>query len=754
MHSLQYAYRDRRARKGDFRRLWIQRINAAARINGLSYSRLIAGLHHAGVEVDRKVLADLAVTDPDAFAQLVGWPRRPCRRPRCRRPAARPPRETPAPAWWGPSGGRLLTALGLRHQRVQRLRRLVSRRSVRRSEGVFVVEGTELLAAPSTPGPRSRPSIVAAGGPARRPGPAVASALDRARTAGVRVFELAPGVLEQGGRHRHPPAAPGRASDAGGRTLDDLAAGRPSSSSASTCGTRGTPAPSSGAPTPPGPTRVVCCAGTVDPYNPKTVRASAGSRLPRPGGGRGRTGRVLEPLRPRRAAAGWAALARGGTDYADVDWRRPGPGARQRGVGAARRSEPLLDGGVDHPHGRPGRVAQRRHGRRRALLRGRSRAGPGPGAAARGPTRPMEDAGRPPATPPTIAVIDAADVARRRRPPAAAASTPARRWPRWAEVLGKRSAAGPGPPRARALDPSARRDAGQAPPRGPQRDRGRWSPSGAAGARRRASASAALEADRLDLTEVLPVGAPCARGHLHLVTRTRDELEDVFVGMGFAVAEGPEVETDWYNFEALNIPPAHPARGMWDTFYLDLGEPETVVLRTHTSPVQIRLMEAASHDLPIHAVMPGRCYRRDTPDARHLAVFHQIEGLVVDRGITFADLAGTIETFTAAYFGPDIHSAPAAGLLPLHRAVGRVRDHLHHLPRETAAGRARSTGWIELGGCGMVDPAVFDAVGHRPDGVVRVRLRFRHRPLRPDAPRDPRHARRCIENDIRFLRQF
>jgi len=128
------------------------------------------------------------------------------------------------------------------------------------------------------------------------------------------------------------------------------------------------------------------------------------------------------------------------------------------------------------------------------------------------------------------------------------------------------------------------------------------------------------------------------------VTQARAELEDVFVGMGFTVAEGPEAESDWYNFEALNIPPSHPARDMYDTLYLDIGEPETVLLRTHTSPVQIHLMEDAVRDgtLPIHAVMPGKCFRLDTPDARHLPVFNQIEGLVVDRGITFGDLAGTI----------------------------------------------------------------------------------------------------------------
>ncbi|HZM56195.1 MAG TPA: phenylalanine--tRNA ligase subunit alpha, partial [Acidimicrobiales bacterium] len=219
---------------------------------------------------------------------------------------------------------------------------------------------------------------------------------------------------------------------------------------------------------------------------------------------------------------------------------------------------------------------------------------------------------------------------------------------------------------------------------------------------------------RIDLTEFIPgsIAAPPARGHLHLVSQTRDELEDVFVGMGFEVAEGPEIETDWFNFGALNIPPAHPARGMWDTFYLNLGEPETTLLRTHTSPVQIHLMEQAVVDggLPVHAVIPGRCYRRDTPDARHLPVFHQIEGLVVDKGITFADLAGTIEVFTTAYFGPDIHSRLRPAYFPFTEpsAEFEVTCTICH---GEGCRTCSMTGWIELGGCGMVDPAVFDAVG-------------------------------------------
>ena len=218
---------------------------------------------------------------------------------------------------------------------------------------------------------------------------------------------------------------------------------------------------------------------------------------------------------------------------------------------------------------------------------------------------------------------------------------------------------------------------------------------------------------RIDLTEFVPgsLPAPARRGHLHLVTQTQAALEDVFVGMGFEVEEGPEIETDWYNFEALNIPPAHPARGMWDTFYLN-SAPREHVLRTHTSPVQIHLMERAlaQGTLPIHAVMPGRCYRRDTPDARHLPVFHQIEGLVVDRGITFADLAGTIEVFTTAYFGPDIHSRLRPAYFPFTEPSAEF-EVTCTICLGAGCQTCSQTGWIELGGCGMVDPAVFDAVG-------------------------------------------
>ncbi len=261
---------------------------------------------------------------------------------------------------------------------------------------------------------------------------------------------------------------------------------------------------------------------------------------------------------------------------------------------------------------------------------------------------------------------------------------------------------------------------------------------------------------RIDLTEFIPgsIPAPALRGHQHLVSQTQASLEDVFVGMGFEVAEGPEIETDWFNFGALNIPPSHPARGMWDTFYLNLGAPETTLLRTHTSPVQVHLMEAAvvGGDLPIHAVMPGRCYRRDTPDARHLAVFHQIEGLVVDKGITFADLAGTIEVFTTAYFGPDIHARLRPAYFPFTEPSAEF-EVTCTICRGAGCRTCSHTGWIELGGCGMVDPAVFAAVGIDADEWTGFAFGFgidRCAQMRHQIP----DMRALTENDIRFLRQF
>src|ERR1017187_171949 len=271
----------------------------------------------------------------------------------------------------------------------------------------------------------------------------------------------------------------------------------------------------------------------------------------------------------------------------------------------------------------------------------------------------------------------------------------------------------------------------------------------------RARAQVLLD-DGLDLGDVVvsDVRWPASIGHPSLVALTQRELEDVFVAMGFTVSESPEVETDWYNFEALNIPPAHPARGLWDTFYVDLGEPETVVLRTHTSPTQIHLMEAAvaQKSLPLHSVMPGRCYRRDTPDSSHLATFHQIEGLVVDRGITFADLAGVIETFTRAYFGADIASRLRPGFFPFTEPSAEF-EITCTICRGDGCRTCSQTGWLELGGSGMLDPAVLEAVGI--DGAEWSGFAFG---FGIDRCAQMRHQigdmRALIENDVRFLRQF
>ena len=322
------------------------------------------------------------------------------------------------------------------------------------------------------------------------------------------------------------------------------------------------------------------------------------------------------------------------------------------------------------------------------------------------------------------------------------------------EYLGKRS------PLTRAhralggLDPEARKEAGRRLHEARARLEARLAERRAALAQ--GERAEALQADRLDLTEVIPdqVLAAPSRGRLHPVTQAQAQLEDVFIGMGFTVAEGPEAESDWYNFEALNIPPAHPARGMYDTMYLDVGEPETVLLRTHTSPVQIHLMEEAvrAGTLPIHAVMPGKCFRLDTPDASHLPVFNQIEGLVVDRDITFGDLAGTIQVFTEAYFGEGMQSRLRPAYFPFTEPSAEL-EITCTLCLGEGCRTCSHTGWIELGGCGMVDPAVFAAVGIDADvwsgfafgfGIDRL-AQMRH--AIPD-------MRSFLENDIRFLSQF
>ena len=245
-----------------------------------------------------------------------------------------------------------------------------------------------------------------------------------------------------------------------------------------------------------------------------------------------------------------------------------------------------------------------------------------------------------------------------------------------------------------------------------------------------------LEAERLDLTETM---AESRRGHLHLVTQATMELEDVFVGLGFTVAEGPEVETDFYNFEALNFPADHPARDMYDTLYVDFAEPGKTLLRTHTSPVQVRVMQ--EQPPPIYSIMPGRTFRQDTADATHLPVFHQIEGLVVDRGISLTDLAGTIDRFTKAYFGGAFSSRLRPSYFPFTEPSA-----------EFDIIRPDGT-FLELGGCGMVHPNVLRNCGIDPEEYSGFAFGFGIERLAiTKAGVDD--LRELITNDVRFLRQF
>ena len=252
----------------------------------------------------------------------------------------------------------------------------------------------------------------------------------------------------------------------------------------------------------------------------------------------------------------------------------------------------------------------------------------------------------------------------------------------------------------------------------------------------RAERDVQLAAEALDLTEHF--NAP-GRGKAHIVTQAWQRLEDVFVGLGFQVAEGPEVETDWYNFEALNMPPSHPARSMHDTFYVDHGQPGSTVLRTHTSPVQIRVMQNVAP--PIYMIMPGRVFRNETTDATHLAVFHQIEGLVIDRGITLADLAGTIEAFTQAFFGPGFTSRLRPSYFPFTE------------PSAEFDIRTPKGDWLELGGCGMVHPNVLRAGGLDPEEWSGFAFGFGI-----DRMAKERHGvgdvREMYTNDIRFIEHF
>ncbi|MBZ4663393.1 MAG: pheS [Caloramator sp.] len=235
-------------------------------------------------------------------------------------------------------------------------------------------------------------------------------------------------------------------------------------------------------------------------------------------------------------------------------------------------------------------------------------------------------------------------------------------------------------------------------------------------------------------------------GGLHPLTKALDEIKEIFIGMGFSIAEGPEVELDYYNFEALNIPKNHPARDEQDTFYIN----QNVVLRTQTSPVQIRVME--NKKPPIRIIAPGRVYRSDTADATHSPIFHQVEGLVVDKGITMASLKGTLDAFAKRMFGEKTRTKFRPHHFPFTEPSAEV-DVSCFVCGGTGCRVCKGSGWIEILGCGMVHPDVLRAGGIDPEvysgfafglGLERiVMIKYGIDDIRL-----------FYENDVRFLKQF
>ena len=253
-----------------------------------------------------------------------------------------------------------------------------------------------------------------------------------------------------------------------------------------------------------------------------------------------------------------------------------------------------------------------------------------------------------------------------------------------------------------------------------------------------------LATERLDIT--LP-GTPVQRGHLHPLTRVNRLIQDVFMKMGYTVADGPEIESDYYNFQCLNFPPDHPARDMQDSFYIT----DSILLRTHTSPVQARTMQSHEPNTPIRIISLGKVFRWDY-DATHSPVFHQVEGLLIDRGIAFSDLKGTIEHFCREIFGADTKVRFRASFFPFTEPSAEV-DILFRT-RHTQGGTVDTKeNWLEILGCGMVHPNVLRLNGYDPDvmngfafgmGVERIAMLLY----------GIDDLRLFYENDLRFLAQF
>jgi phenylalanyl-tRNA synthetase alpha chain len=256
---------------------------------------------------------------------------------------------------------------------------------------------------------------------------------------------------------------------------------------------------------------------------------------------------------------------------------------------------------------------------------------------------------------------------------------------------------------------------------------------------------AALRAEAVSGLDVTLPGRRLDLGRLHPISQITREICDIFIRMGFQVVEGPEIETDYYNFEALNIPKDHPARDMQDTFYIS----DNIVLRTHTSPMQVRVME--QQQPPVRIIAPGKTFRRDS-DLTHTPMFHQVEGLLVDQGISFADLKGVLTVFVHEMFGPDVSLRFRPSFFPFTEPSAEV-DIRCVICRGTGCRVCSQTGWLEILGSGLVDPAVFGFVNYDPEiytgfafgmGIERIAmLKYGIDDLRL-----------FFDNDLRFLKQF
>jgi phenylalanyl-tRNA synthetase alpha chain len=258
-----------------------------------------------------------------------------------------------------------------------------------------------------------------------------------------------------------------------------------------------------------------------------------------------------------------------------------------------------------------------------------------------------------------------------------------------------------------------------------------------------------LESSKTSLEGATDLTLPGKHNHIgskHILTQTVDEIKNIFKGLGFAVALGPEIESDYYNFEALNFPPDHPARDMQDTYFVS----RSYLLRTHTTPVQIRIME--KHKPPVRAIMPGRVYRNEAVSARSYCMFHQVDGIYVDTDVTFAELKGTLVSFARQFYGEDIKYRFRPSFFPFTEPSAEM-DITCFLCHGEGCRVCKNSGWLEILGCGMVDPNVFKKVGYDPEkysgyafgmGIERTAM------LKYGID----DIRIFFENDIRFLKQF